>query len=162
MGKQDSKKCLRRFKKIIKRYFSEFKFKHPGPNDFKRVAEKVSDLELEWYLNDWSLGIMPLLSILGAFVFGFVTFFFYGRKTNRKGVFSNYKVLSFLFRSGKEGAEEIKTDLNTNEEEVINTSAEIVVPLLGDETSPLCINNVSPLLFAQCSKRRVANVLHWG
>ena len=41
-------------KKIIKRYFSEFKFKHPGPNDFKRVAEKVSDLELEWYLNDWT------------------------------------------------------------------------------------------------------------
>ena len=28
--------------------------KHPTPNDFKRVAEKVSDLELEWYLNDWT------------------------------------------------------------------------------------------------------------
>ena len=82
------------------------------------------------------LGIMPLLSILGAFVFGFVTFFFYGRKTNRKGVFSSYKVLSFLFRSGKEGVEDAKTELNINEEEVVNTSAEIVVPLLGDETSP--------------------------
>jgi uncharacterized membrane protein YbhN (UPF0104 family) len=52
---------------------------------------------------------MPLLSILGAFVFGFVTFFFYGRKTNRKGVFSSYKILSFLFISGKEGVEEAKT-----------------------------------------------------
>ena len=41
-------------KKILKRYFNEFKFKHPTPNDFKRVAEKVSDLELEWYLNDWT------------------------------------------------------------------------------------------------------------
>ena len=41
-------------KKILKRYFNEFKFKHPSPNDFKRVAEKVSDLELEWYLNDWT------------------------------------------------------------------------------------------------------------
>ena len=41
-------------KKILKRYFNEFKFKHPSPNDFKRIAEKVSDLELEWYLNDWT------------------------------------------------------------------------------------------------------------
>ena len=41
-------------KNIIKRYFNEFKFKHPNPNDFKRVAEKVSDIELEWYLNDWT------------------------------------------------------------------------------------------------------------
>ena len=40
--------------KTIKRYYNEFKFKHPSPNDFKRVAEKVSDLELEWYLNDWT------------------------------------------------------------------------------------------------------------
>ena len=40
--------------KTIKRYYDEFKFKHPTPNDFKRVAEKVSDLELEWYLNDWT------------------------------------------------------------------------------------------------------------
>ena len=40
--------------KTIKRYYNEFKFKHPTPNDFKRVAEKVSDMELEWYLNDWT------------------------------------------------------------------------------------------------------------
>jgi hypothetical protein len=38
----------------IKRYFNEFKFTHPTPNDFKRVAEKVSGLNLEWYLNDWT------------------------------------------------------------------------------------------------------------
>ena len=38
----------------LKRYYEEFKFKHPTPNDFKRVAEKVSDMELEWYLNDWT------------------------------------------------------------------------------------------------------------
>ena len=40
--------------KTIKRYYKEFLFKHPTPNDFKRVAEKVSGLELEWYLNDWT------------------------------------------------------------------------------------------------------------
>lgn len=40
--------------KTIKRYFSEFKFKHPTPNDFIRVAEKVSGAELDWYLMDWT------------------------------------------------------------------------------------------------------------
>ena len=40
--------------KTLRRYYDEFKFKHPTPNDFKRIAEKVSDLELEWYLNEWT------------------------------------------------------------------------------------------------------------
>ena len=40
--------------KTLRRYYEEFKFKHPTPNDFKRIAEKVSDLELEWYLNEWT------------------------------------------------------------------------------------------------------------
>ncbi|WP_034887139.1 M1 family metallopeptidase [Gillisia sp. Hel_I_29] len=34
-------------------YYDEWKFKHPSPNDFIRVAEKVSGAELNWYLNDW-------------------------------------------------------------------------------------------------------------
>ena len=37
----------------IKKYYSNFKFKHPTPNDFKRTAEIVSGLQLEWYLNEW-------------------------------------------------------------------------------------------------------------
>jgi len=41
-------------KKTIKKYFEDFKFKHPTPNDFKRIAEKVSDLQLDWYLNEWT------------------------------------------------------------------------------------------------------------
>lgn len=40
--------------KTIKRYFNEWKFKHPTPNDFKRVAEKVSGIQLDWYLTDWT------------------------------------------------------------------------------------------------------------
>ena len=40
-------------KKTIKKYFQDFKFKHPTPNDFKRVAEKVSGIQLDWYLNEW-------------------------------------------------------------------------------------------------------------
>jgi len=40
--------------KTIKRYYSEWKFKHPTPNDFIRIAEKVSRAELDWYLMDWT------------------------------------------------------------------------------------------------------------
>jgi hypothetical protein len=38
----------------LKRYFDEFKFKHPTPNDIKRTAERVSGAELDWYLTDWT------------------------------------------------------------------------------------------------------------
>lgn len=38
----------------IKKYFEDFKFKHPNPNDFKRTAEKVSGLQLGWYMNYWT------------------------------------------------------------------------------------------------------------
>jgi hypothetical protein len=38
----------------IQRYYSDFKFKHPVPNDIKRTAEKVSGMELDWYLMDWT------------------------------------------------------------------------------------------------------------
>ncbi|PKQ45983.1 M1 family metallopeptidase [Confluentibacter flavum] len=38
----------------IKTYFKEWSFKHPNPNDFIRVAEKVSWLELDWYLTDFA------------------------------------------------------------------------------------------------------------
>ncbi|HEX8574878.1 MAG TPA: M1 family metallopeptidase [Flavobacterium sp.] len=40
--------------KTLKRYFSEFKFKHPTPNDIKRTAERVSGANLDWYLVDWT------------------------------------------------------------------------------------------------------------
>ncbi len=40
-------------KKTIKKYFADFKFKHPRPIDIIRSAEKVSGLELDWYLMDF-------------------------------------------------------------------------------------------------------------
>ncbi|HEX8268540.1 MAG TPA: M1 family metallopeptidase [Flavobacterium sp.] len=40
--------------KILRRFYSEYKFKHPTPNDIKRVAEKVSGANLDWYLTDWT------------------------------------------------------------------------------------------------------------
>ena len=38
----------------LRRYYNDFKFKHPTPNDIKRSAERVSGAELDWYLIDWS------------------------------------------------------------------------------------------------------------
>ncbi len=40
--------------RVIKEYFNEWKFKHPDPNDFKRVAERVSGFVLDWYLVDFT------------------------------------------------------------------------------------------------------------
>ena len=40
--------------KTLRRYYQEFKFKHPTPNDIKRTAERVSGAELDWYLTDWT------------------------------------------------------------------------------------------------------------
>ncbi len=40
--------------KTLKKYFTDFSFKHPTPNDIKRTAEKVSGIHLDWYLNEWT------------------------------------------------------------------------------------------------------------
>jgi len=40
--------------KGIKKYFSDFSFKHPTPNDIQRSMEKVSGIHLDWYLNEWT------------------------------------------------------------------------------------------------------------
>ena len=43
-----------KLEETIKRYFQDFKFKHPTPNDIKRTAERVSGANLDWYLTDWT------------------------------------------------------------------------------------------------------------
>ena len=40
--------------KILRRYYQDFKFKHPTPNDIKRTAERVSGAVLDWYLIDFT------------------------------------------------------------------------------------------------------------
>jgi hypothetical protein len=37
------------FDKTMLRYYNDWKFRHPNANDFIRVAEKVSGLELDWF-----------------------------------------------------------------------------------------------------------------
>lgn len=35
----------------MKEYFKVWSFKHPGPTDFKRVMERTSGIELDWYFD---------------------------------------------------------------------------------------------------------------
>ena len=42
------------FWNTLKKYYNDWAFKHPTPNDFIRCAEKTSGLELEWFLTDWT------------------------------------------------------------------------------------------------------------
>lgn len=37
----------------MKRYYNTWKMKHPEPNDFVRVMEKTSGLQLHWYYRHW-------------------------------------------------------------------------------------------------------------
>jgi Peptidase family M1 domain len=41
------------FYKGMLRYYNTWRFRHPEPNDFIRVMEKVSGLQLKWYLSYW-------------------------------------------------------------------------------------------------------------
>ena len=41
------------FMKGMMRYYNEWKFKHPTPYDFKRIMEKESGLELDWYFEQF-------------------------------------------------------------------------------------------------------------
>ena len=81
------------------------------------------------------LGIMPLISVFGVFVLGFIIFMIYGSKTDRSGVISNYGIFSFLFK-GKSTIKPEASSTNETSEEIINSDAEVVVPLLGEEKSP--------------------------
>jgi len=42
------------FGESLKKYYNDWAFKHPTPNDFMRCAEKTSGMELEWFLTDWT------------------------------------------------------------------------------------------------------------
>ena len=80
------------------------------------------------------LGIMPIVSVFGVFALGFIIFLIYGRNSDRSGVISNYGILSFLFK-GSSSSKNSSSNKADNYEEMTDADAEIVVPLLGDETS---------------------------
>jgi hypothetical protein len=39
---------------ILQAYYNEWKFKHPLPNDLRRIAERISGIQLQWFLTDWT------------------------------------------------------------------------------------------------------------
>ncbi len=89
------------------------------------------------------LGLQALLSVLAVFIIGFLVFLAYGRKTNRSGLLSNYGIFSFLFRGRRAGTSETELDQEEVIEGVYSSDSQIVVPLLGDETSPEMIVEVA-------------------
>ncbi len=40
--------------KTLQAFYEEYKFKHPVPNDIRRIAERVSGIQLRWYITDWT------------------------------------------------------------------------------------------------------------
>ena len=38
----------------LQAYYNEWKFKHPRPNDLRVIAERISGIQLQWYLTDWT------------------------------------------------------------------------------------------------------------
>ena len=79
------------------------------------------------------LGIMPVVSVIGVVVLGFLIFLVYGSKSDRSGVASSYGIFSSFFK----GASKIReyTEDPKDTEEAITTDSEVVVPLLGEEES---------------------------
>jgi amino acid transporter len=80
------------------------------------------------------LGVMPVVSVIGVVILGFLIFLVYGSKSDRSGVASSYGILSF-FRKNASKIREYSEETD-NAEDAITTKAEVVVPLLGEETSP--------------------------
>ncbi len=80
------------------------------------------------------LGIMPVVSVIGVVILGFLIFLVYGSKSDRSGIASSYGILSFFRKDASKIIEYSEETENT--EEAITTKAEVVVPLLGEETSP--------------------------
>ena len=42
--------------KILLEYYNQWRYKHPDVNDFLRIAEKVSGMQLDWYKEYWVNG----------------------------------------------------------------------------------------------------------
>ena len=92
------------------------------------------------------LGIMPVISVFGVVILGFLIFLVYGSKSERSGIASSYGVLSFFRKEkgvkmplakevdGRRANESVEEAGNT--EDAITTKAQVVVPLLGEEASP--------------------------
>jgi len=90
------------------------------------------------------LGVMPVVSVIGVVVLGFLIFLVYGSKSDRSGIASSYGILSF-FRKDATKIREYSEETESTED-AITTKAEVVVPLLGEETSPETLVEIAAAL----------------
>ena len=68
-------------KKIMLEYYRVWRFKHPNVNDFIRIAEKVSNMKLDWYREYWvNTTIVPL-------------------NNNKKNTYKNSRLQQYFSRS---------------------------------------------------------------
>ncbi len=109
------------------------------------------------------LGVMPLLAILTIIVLGFIIYFKYGRKTARTGILRKYghrPALYLLYkkknREKKESERNIKLNPTFLDGDFIS-EAGVVVPLLGNETSPEMLVEIGGALNKK-DKLQVVNI----
>ena len=94
------------------------------------------------------LGLMPFIVLVGVSIIGVIIYFIFGKKSSRSGVLSRYvqhSVFSFLFKNNTRlNNDSLITEEKTTIQihESINHEAEVIIPLLGDEVSPLDIIDI--------------------
>jgi len=103
---------------------------------YMQIFGIISGLILLFYL-----GMMPLIAILVIALVGITIYYFYGAKSSRTGVLKRYGHIPALYLLGKNkkytNLKKIKDDsVNEVVEASINKDAGVIVPLLGNETSP--------------------------
>ena len=110
------------------------------------------------------LGFVPLLAILFISVLGFLIYLKYGKKTARVGVLRKYGRRAALFLLYKRKHRKKLTQSNevTIKKEFLDgkflDDAGVVVPLLGDETSPEMLVEIGAALNTK-EKLQVANII---
>ena len=109
------------------------------------------------------LGLVPMLAVLSITILGFLVYLKFGKKTSRIGVLRKYghrPALYLLYKkkNRKKHKQELDVVLNSDflDGEILN-NAGVVVPLLGNETSPEMLVEIGAALNTK-DKLQVANI----
>lgn len=145
--------------KILLEYYRLWKFKHPLPNDFIRVAEKVSDMKLDWYKEYW-------INLTRTIDYAFDSLWEEGGKTKirirRKGIMPMPIDLKLTFRDTTAEIHYIPLDLMYGEKPAEDSVPRIVYPAWKwtSETYVIQTNRrLSELLIAEIDpSQRMADV----
>ena len=109
------------------------------------------------------LGFVPLMAILSIIIIGFFIYLKYGKKTSRTGVLRKYghrPALYLLYKKKNREKRKLSHDVIINPEFLdgeILEDAGVVVPLLGNETSPEMLVEIGAALNTK-EKLQVANI----